>query len=186
MEGTMQMNFEPKYWIRWGIPGWMFLAILLSYFIILDYGAVKTLIFSKDAPTIFSSITLFIGAGIIIGNLIHQISLSFGFIIWINKNKYFKNEYEMDLKIIKNQFGKEIQRIYSYRLGNVHALRALSTSLSLSLLILVIFSLTITFSIKIGILILIVLGLDCIVLSNWAYFQNNLNYFIKKIKSDFE
>jgi hypothetical protein len=186
MKGRMQMNFEPKYWIRWGIPGWMLLSILISYFTIQDYGAIKTFIFSKDASIIFSSISLFIGAGIIIGYLIHQIGLCFGFIVWINKNKYFKNEYEMDLKIIKNQFGIEIQRIYSYRLGNIHALRALFTSLSLSLLILVIFSLTITFSIKIGILILMVLGLNCIVLYNWVYFQNNLNYYIKKIKSDFE
>ncbi|MCM2534620.1 hypothetical protein NDK43_22595 [Neobacillus pocheonensis] len=180
------MNFEPKNLIRWGIPGWMFLAVLISYFTISDYGAVKTLMFSKDVPIIVSSISLFIVAGIIIGNLIHQISLSFGFIIWINKNKYFKNEYEMDLKIIKNQFGNEIQRIYSDRLGTIHDLRALSTCLFLSLLILVIFSLTITFSIKIGILLLIVLGLNCIVFYNWAYFQNNLNYFIRKIKSDFE
>ncbi|MBT2727530.1 hypothetical protein J7E63_11355 [Bacillus sp. ISL-75] len=180
------MNLDSKNLIRWGIPGWMLLAILLSYFTISDYEAVKTFIFSKDVSIIVSSITLFIGTGIIIGNLIHHISLSFGFIIWINKNKYFKNEYEMDLKIIKNQFGKEIQRIYSYRLGNVHALRVLSTSLFLSLLILVILSLTITFSIKIGILLLIVLGLNCIVFYNWVYFQNNFNYFIKKIKSDFE
>jgi hypothetical protein len=180
------MNFEPKYLIRWGIPGWMFLALIISYFTISDYGAIKTFILSKDVPIIVSSITLFIGTGIIIGNLIHQISLTFGFLIWLNKKQYYKKEYEMDLKIIKNQFGKEIQRIYSYRLGNVHALRALSTSLFLSLLILVILSLTITFSLKIGILLLIVLGLNCIVFYNWVYFQNNLNYFIKKIKSDFE
>jgi hypothetical protein len=180
------MNFEPKYLIRWGIPGWMFLALIISYFTISDYGVIKTFILSKDVPIIVSSITLFIGTGIIIGNLIHQISLTFGFLIWLNKKQYYKKEYELDLKIIKNQFGKEIQRIYSYRLGNVHALRALSTSLFLSLLILVILSLTITFSLKIGILLLIVLGLNCIVFYNWVYFQNNLNYFIKKIKSDFE
>ncbi|MBT2733672.1 hypothetical protein [Bacillus sp. ISL-7] len=180
------MNLDSKNLIRWGIPGWMLLAILISYFAISDYETVKTFIFSKDVSIIVSSITLFIGTGIIIGNLIHHISLSFGFIIWINKNKYFKSDYEMDLKIIKNQFGKEIQSIYRDRLGNVHALRALSTSLFLSLVILVIFSLTITFSIKIGILVLIVLGLNCIVFYNWAYFQNNLNYFIRKIKSDIE
>lgn len=180
------MNFESRYLIRWGIPGWIYLAILIAYFSVMDYEAFKSFIFSKDVPIIVASITIFVGFGIIIGNLIHQFSLNFGFVIWINRNKYFKNEYEMDLKIIKSQYGKEIQRIYSYRLGNIHALRALCFSLFLSWITLIILSLTITFSIKICILILFVFVLNLIVLNNWVYFQNNLDYFIKKIKSDFE
>ncbi len=180
------MNFEPKYLIRWGLLGWTYLAIIMAYFILRDYEAVRSYFFNKDASIMVSSITLFIVSGIIIGNLLHQFSLSFGYIIWINKKKSFKKDYEMDLKVIESQYGKEIQRIYSNRLGNVYALRALCLSIFLSLITLVILSLTITFSIKIGILILIVLFLNWIVLNNWVYFQNNLDYFIKNIKSEFE
>lgn len=179
------MNFEPKYLIRWGIPGWMYLGVLIAYFSLKDYEAISSFIFSKDVPIIVASITLFIGTGIILGNLIHQFSLSFGFIIWQRRYKYFKEEYEIDLKIIKSEYGNEIQRIYSYRLGNVHALRALCTSLFLSLITLGIFSFTIKFSMPIGILILIVFGVNLIALNNFIYFQSNLTYFIKKMKTDF-
>lgn len=55
MKGRMQMNLDSKNLIRWGIPGWMLLAILISYFTISDYGAVKSFIFSKDVPIIVSS-----------------------------------------------------------------------------------------------------------------------------------
>jgi hypothetical protein len=185
-EGGIHVNFEPKYLVRWGIPGWMFLFVLISYFVIKDFDLLKSFILKGKAGAIVSAFTLFIGVGIILGNLIHQVSISLGFVVWNKRNRYFKNEYEMDLRIIKNKYGSDIQRIYSYRLGNVHALRALWFSLSLSLLILIILSLVFYFSFRIGVLIGVVVFLKLIVLNNWIYFQNNLNYFIRNVKSDFD
>ncbi|OIK06279.1 hypothetical protein BIV60_27365 [Bacillus sp. MUM 116] len=180
------MNFEPKDIIRWGIPGWMFLAVLIAYFSLNDFDSIKSFIFNKDAPIIVASITLFIVSGVTIGNLIHQISLSLGFIIWKDRKKHLKHEYELDKIIIENQYGKEIQRIYSDRLGNLHALSALCFSLFLSLLTIGIFSFTIKFSTSIMILLIIVFLLNVIVFHNLIYFQDHLNYYIRKVKSDFK
>ncbi|KKI90131.1 hypothetical protein WQ54_23820 [Bacillus sp. SA1-12] len=179
------MNFDSKYLIRWGIPGWTYLAVLLIYFFLYDFDQMKTFIFSKDVPIIVASLSLFIGAGVILGHLIHQISLYLGFVIWTKKGKYFKKEYEMDIRIIKSKFGSEIHRIYQYRLGNVHAYRTLCFSLFLSLITLIILSFTLEFSLSIGILILLILLINSMVFVNFIYFQDNLSYFMKKINTDF-
>ncbi len=179
------MNFDTKYLIRWGIPGWMFLFIIIAFYSLVDFDAFKSIIFNKNAPVIVALISLFIGSGIILGNIIHQISMSIGFVVWTKRAIYFRKEYEMDYKIITGDHGNEIQRIYSYRLGNVHALRALWFSLLLALLTIITLSFFVKFSIKIGILIAIVFILNIVVLNNWRYFQNNLDFFLRKIKSDF-
>lgn len=180
------MNFDPKYLVRWGIPGWIYLFIITVYLFMVDYNTIIGIIFNENAPVIVASISLFIGAGIIIGNIMHQISMSLGFVIWTKRKKFFKSEYDMDLKIIKNDYGKDIQRIYSYRLGNVHALRALWFSLLLSLLTILSLSFIYSISMKVWVLIIIVVVINLIVLNNWRYFQNNLDYFLRKIKSDFQ
>ncbi|WP_018664604.1 hypothetical protein [Heyndrickxia acidiproducens] len=179
------MNFDSKYLVRWGIPGWTLLFILLGYSSLIDFDSVKQIFFSKSAPVVVGSITLFIGAGVILGNIIHQISMTFGFIIWTKRKKYFKSEYEIDTKIIKGTYGKDIQRIYSYRLGNVHALRALFFSFLISIILLVVFSFTLYFSYSVGLLLAVVIFLNIIVLNNLIYFQRNLDFFIKKVKNDF-
>lgn len=179
------MNFDVKHFVRWGIPGWVFLFIITIYFSIVDFDFISLILFSKSAPVIVAVLSLFIIAGIILGNMIHQISMCFGFVIWTKRNKYFREEYELDRKIMRLDNGKEIQRIYSYRLGNIHALRALWFSLSIALLILIILSLLWKFSFHVGVLMTIVFVLNIIVMINWRYFQANLNYFLKQIKNDF-
>ncbi len=163
----------------------MFLFIIITFFSLVDFDTVKSIIFNKNAPVIVALISVFIGAGIILGHIIHQVSMSLGFVVWTKRAIYFKKEYEMDYKIITGSYGSEIQRIYSYRLGNVHALRALWFSLLLSLLSIITLSFLVNFTLKIGILITVVFVINIIVLNNWIYFQNNLDYFLRKIKSDF-
>ncbi|WP_409293826.1 hypothetical protein V1498_11680 [Peribacillus sp. SCS-26] len=175
------MNFEAKHLIRWGIPGWLYLTIIAAYFLIDDRAALTGYLKSL-AITDLGLAALLTGLGIILGNIIHQISMLFGFIIWNKREVYFHREYSVDRIIIDGR--PEVQRIYSYRLGQVHALRALTTSCILSCITLI--TLFYFHSWSRGSLILFCLTaiLIIIVFVNQRYFRQNLDYFINKIKVD--
>lgn len=179
------MNFDSKDLVKWGVLGWMYLAAIIIYFLLVDDQAVKLFLSTtKEMSIIVSVIALFIAAGIIIGHLIDQFGHCFGFVIWINRKKIYKNKSELEFKFIKAHNGAEIQRIYRYRTANIEAYRSVWFSLFLSFLTLVILSLAYEFSVEIGIFMLIVLGFNWIVLTNWFYYQKNFEYFMKKIKTD--
>ncbi|PLT33193.1 hypothetical protein [Bacillus sp. V5-8f] len=180
------MNFEAKHWIRWGIPGWVYLSSIIAYFCVKDLGASSEFIFSNQVSKIVASATIFILAGIILGQLIHQVSIGLGFVIWTQQAKYFRTEYEIDRRIIKNDRGKEIQRIYSYRLGNLHAVRALLTSLALTLTTVIVLAYMIEYSTAILVLLIILFVLFVIVFINYLYFYNNFIYFVNNILIEFE
>ncbi|RFU65027.1 BA5345 family protein [Peribacillus glennii] len=180
------MNFEAKHWIRWGIAGWVYLSAILAYFTVKDLKAASAFIFSYEVSTIVASATIFILAGIILGHLIHQVSIGLGFIIWTQQAKYFRSEYEIDKIIIKNHRGGEIQRIYSYRLGNLHALRALFTSLAMALTTVIFLAYAIQYSTAILVLLIILFVLFVIVFINYRYFYNNFNYFVANILIEFQ
>ncbi|MBS4173835.1 hypothetical protein [Bacillus sp. FJAT-49736] len=177
------MNFEAKHLIRWGIPGWVYITIVFSYFLIDEKQVVTDLL--KEFDISFVGITaLLTGSGVIIGHLIHQLSIHFGFVLITNWKKYFIGEYKIDQLIMRNEKGKEIQRIYSYRLGQVHALRALLTSLMLSLLTLIILFVIYDYSIGTTILFTGIFILSIVVAINYHYFKRNLDFFIKEIKKE--
>lgn len=177
------MNFEGKHLVRWGIPGWTFIIIILSYFFVVDTEKTLALLVEGDFP-LLGATALLVGLGIIVGHLIHQLSMLFGFLIWNKWEKYFEDEYELDKIIMKDSLGKEIQRIYSYRLGNIHALRSLTVSCvlsSISLLLLLIFYM----HSKYGFYLLIGISIFTILIFiNYKYFKANLDYFLKKVKKE--
>lgn len=88
------MNFDTKYLIRWGIPGWVFLFwITLSWFLMHPDLFDKLLVNDKN----LQSITLLlasVGIGVTIGYLCHQAVFAY---------KWTLDVKNMDFSKIKNQ-----------------------------------------------------------------------------------
>lgn len=172
------MNFETKHIIRWGIPGWVFIISLISYFIFSTPGLLINLKI-KYGLTILSLSAILAGIGVPIGYLIHQISMFFGFVIRHKWEKYFKEEYELDSKIIGNDNGEKIRERYRHLISRVHELRALKYSNGLSMLtilvILYLYSNTLD-----GLIIFVINFVFVIIVHvNQKYFEANLKFFIK-------
>ncbi|MGR3206915.1 hypothetical protein ACSYGW_11215 [Bacillus glycinifermentans] len=175
------MSFETKHLIRWGIPGWTFLGALAIYFYIKESALNSTFSISQIPAFMFTAI--FVGVGIILGHLIHQVSMFFGFILIRKWYIYFEDEFKFDQRIMKSQDGDgpELLRIYRYRLGNVHALRSLFISLLLALATIIYCSKILYFSALVLLLIVILSCLATITFVNYIYFTKNLEFFLKKI-----
>lgn len=78
------MNFDTKYLIRWGIPGWMFIFWLFLYFLFADYSFInKFLEVNRFDKLIGIFISLSV-SGVVIGYIIHHL---YFFINWITVNK---------------------------------------------------------------------------------------------------
>lgn len=179
------MNFEAKHIVRWGIPGWFYSLIIFIYFLLDDKESLVKYLNGLDVTIV--GMTALIGViGIIIGHMIHQISTLFGFLLITNWQKYFKAEYRLDELIMKSKYGLEIQRIYRHRLGQVHALRALTTSGILSLLTIAIFFIFYSYSTKCLSLFIVVFVLTIFLFINQKYFKKNLDFFVTQIKKDID
>ncbi|QPA31360.1 BA5345 family protein [Thermaerobacillus caldiproteolyticus] len=173
------MNVETKHIIRWGIPGWIYIISLISYFIFSTPELLVSLK-TKYGLTILSLSAILAGIGVPVGYLIHQISMLFGFVISHKWDKYFKEEYDLDSKIIGADNGEKIRERYRHLLSRVHELRALKYSNGLSMLtvvaILYLYSNTLAGLIISAINFLFVI----IVHVNQKYFEANLKFFIKR------
>ncbi|MES9771751.1 hypothetical protein ABWK50_12160 [Priestia megaterium] len=163
------LNFETKYLIRWGIPGWVF--IVFSYISILIYERENA--FIKDfTVTQLLGILISLGfVGVVIGYLMHQIYFSIKWIYSKQSSKilkqitdlvtdktklgteglefdhhkaYFMMEFQWQKQLVLT--GKDnreyIADRYRYLLTTVHALGALIVSLSASTLVTIIFLLS--------------------------------------------
>jgi cell division protein FtsW (lipid II flippase) len=129
------MNFETKYLIRWGIPGWIMVMILFPYFVVTYFEFL-----SKHVST--SSDLLAVGAiltvlGVPLGYLLNQIHHSLFWVIpklflW---NQYFKEELEIDKYISNHKFGVEKKERYRYLLSRKHELGGVLMSLLFSVVI---------------------------------------------------
>lgn len=173
------MNFEAKHLIRWGIPGWLYIIIVFSFLLTERKQQLISYLESFDM-NIVGITALLAGLGIVIGHLMHQFSMLFGFLIWHNWTDYCNEEYKLDKIFINDSKGKEIQRIYRHRLGQVHALRGLLTASILSISTLIVLMIIYTCSIK----SLVILGVNVLIIIvsyiNHCYFKLNLENFIKK------
>ncbi|MET1163603.1 hypothetical protein ABWV16_00485 [Bacillus velezensis] len=81
------MNFETKYLIRWGIPGWVFLLMSLW----------PIAIFSKDVPVndpvksisiIFSTAVI----GVVIGYLVYQIYFAYDWLLGLSEKDFINGD----------------------------------------------------------------------------------------------
>ncbi|WP_045522740.1 hypothetical protein [Neobacillus niacini] len=80
------MNFETKYLIRWGIPGWVFTTwILIAAFSVID-PLTDMLINEMNFIKIFGLLVTSLSIGVPVGYLFHQLYFSWE---WISKERFF-------------------------------------------------------------------------------------------------
>lgn len=181
------LNFESKYLVRWGLPGWVFMIFMTLLFVINEPSYIIQVLKYKGFSLVgFTALAA--ALGIILGHIIHQVSLFFWFVIpEYRKRKwliYFDKEFKIDKRIIEEELGEGIKNIYSYRLGQLHARRGLLTSLMLSFITITIFCCldtdllngkTLTLGFINGVLIMIMV-------INYHYFDRNIEYFMDRVK----
>ncbi|WP_309087288.1 hypothetical protein [Domibacillus sp.] len=179
------MNFDTKHLIRWGIPGWVYLITIIFY-VFTDNPNYISDLKGKEGLSLIGLGAILAGLGVPVGYLIHQVSMFFGFIIWTpNKNKFFKEEYELDRIIFDSENkGGKIRERYRHLLSRVHELRALKTSHALS--IMTVASLAVFYSDVVNIPCIIILIVNIvmfiIVHFNQKHFDKNLDFFKRQIK----
>ena len=122
------MNFETKYLIRWGIPGWLFL-MALTPFIIWEYGEyLSDTISNKNLLVLGTFVTL---AGVPLGYFFNQLHHLFGWVLprmfksgW---NDYFKDEIRVDNLLAKEKNDHYRER-YRYLLSKKHEVGSVLSS----------------------------------------------------------
>lgn len=180
------MNFESKYLVRWGLPGWVYMIFITLLYLINKPGYIPQILHFKGFSLVgFTALTA--ALGLILGHIIHQVSLFLWFVVpEYRKQKwlvYFDREFKIDKRIVEEELGKEIKNIYSYRLGQLHARRGLLTSLMLSFVTIIILCWTDLNLISVNTIIigLCNVALIVIMLINYLYFNKNLVYFMDRV-----
>jgi hypothetical protein len=199
VEGETKMKFESKYLIRWGIPGWVFI-LWMSFIILYAYPDYATKLFEHDPTKLLGIFVTFIGLGVPVGYLIHQIYFS---LMWYIKNKelhgilkhiqkskkenmsvdevtdhherYFliEHKWHMEMAMLNKDSRNYLNERFSYLLSTTHGFGVLSVSLSLSALITLIY---IVAGKCTGILILIFviqIVLSALSFGNYNYYSKN-------------
>ncbi|WP_026696094.1 hypothetical protein [Peribacillus kribbensis] len=171
------MEYLFRYLFKWGFPGWVYVLIVSSYFIIED-KSVFIAFFHGLSPSVSGTFLILFSAGLVIGYIIHQISLLLGHVIWTKWQTAYHNEFNVESMIMAHPGGKEILDIYTGRMSEVAAARSLTGSAVLSSLTLIILFYLNSWST--GTLLLFIGNaiLVLIVFINYRYLTKNLHYFI--------
>lgn len=91
------MNFDTKYLIRWGIPGWVFIIFVGGVFVCLKYSHLQDL--TLNISSIFGLLVSLGFFGVTLGYLMHQVYFS------VNWNSKENNEHRIideAMKLIEN------------------------------------------------------------------------------------
>ncbi|WP_107950928.1 hypothetical protein [Lysinibacillus parviboronicapiens] len=177
------MNFEPKYLIRWGIPGWIFTLTIVPFL---------TVVFSESLPQEFIEKNIFVVGttvaliGVPVGYFLNQLQFLITWVIPKAFNKswetYFDNEYKINSRFKDNQ---EYKDRYRYLLAKKHEVGSILSGFGLSTMIIFMINL-VQFSSEVfnWIYFLIVLLLfgawGCLFL----YASQNILHYSKKIEEN--
>lgn len=176
------MKVESKYIIRWGIPGWVYLAFYTIFHFIDTMPLVN--VSSSKGITLLSTVILLAALGIPVGYLIHQVSMFFGFVIKNKWKDFFEEEIRLDEQIINTaEKGEKIRTRYRHLLARVHELRDLKYALILSGLTMFI-NININLyhcSYKQWIIFILVILVGIVTHINQRYFVDNLNFFKNRV-----
>lgn len=134
------MNFDTKYLIRWGIPGWIFILILSLYFFY--FADEKALTEFANKNVFFVGIT-FALIGIPVGYIFNQLHMYFDWVERRDWADFFKDEINIDNYLTDN--GKEkYQERYRYLLAKKHEVGSVFVAFSLSTILILIFNISLS------------------------------------------
>lgn len=199
------MNFETKYLIRWGIPGWVF--IVFGYITYLSYGK-KFILGSEFTVTQLLGIMISLGfVGVVLGYLMHQLYFSINWIfskqsskimqkmLCLIKNKdkiedinkysfdhhkaYFMFEFHWQKELILLDENKRdfITERYRYMLSTIHGLGALIVSILFSIVAIIIIIFFNGFNWFSIVMLIFLAYLLWSVGKGFKYYSENLIYF---------
>lgn len=201
------MNFETKYLVRWGIPGWMFIFWFFLYLIFAKYSFITNLLKLNQLDKIIGMFVSLSVAGVVIGYIIHHLYFLINWVLsktrsfditvkmiegfekpdtWGKNSKvdYFYLEstwHRQLLKIDDESKRGYIEERYRHFLSTIHGLGTTLVSHILAL------SLTLSLGLeRFGLVeipwILIIFNIvqlliAIVALINFAYYSANLSYF---------
>lgn len=130
------MNFDTKYLIRWGIPGWIFILTISLYFFF--FADDKTLTEFANKNGFFVGIT-FALIGIPLGYIFNQLHMYIDWVIREDWGEFFKHEINIDEYFAK---GKGNSERYRYLLAKKHEVGSVLVSFTFSTFIILILNIT--------------------------------------------
>lgn len=134
VKGCERVNFDTKYLIRWGIPGWIFiLTVALYFFFFADEKAIADFA-SKNV--FFVGVT-FALIGIPLGYIFNQLHMYIDWVERRNWRDYFKYEILIDEYLVRKISYPDR---YRYLLAKKHEVGSVLVAFSLSTLLIFIFN----------------------------------------------
>ncbi|WP_227397337.1 BA5345 family protein [Jeotgalibacillus aurantiacus] len=132
------MNFDTKYLIRWGIPGWVFILITSPFLLEVFNDLVVNTFNTNSNIVAVSAVAILTLIGVPLGYIMNQIHHSLFWVIpktGFESERYFKDEILLDNYFNAHKNGDELRKRYSYLLTRKHELGAVMVSCILSTLI---------------------------------------------------
>ncbi|PAF22764.1 hypothetical protein CHH49_04040 [Terribacillus saccharophilus] len=80
------MNFDSKYLIRWGLPGWVCILYFIYYLFMIDKLNLSDM--SKNASSLIGSFIVVFPLGVIVGYLVYQM---YFILLWITSTNELRN-----------------------------------------------------------------------------------------------
>ncbi|TWM95072.1 hypothetical protein CHCC14598_2224 [Bacillus licheniformis] len=201
------MNFETKYLIRWGIPGWMFIFWIAVYFVLTKFDYISTHIKFSEIGTLVGLFISLSAFGVVLGYIIHHLYFVINWIVsksrvfdnaikrvtnfpypsgWKenNNNDYFYFEFLWHknlLEIEEEEKRTYIVERYRYLLSTIHTLGTVLISHLLSAVFTIVATMWIygfsSHPLRIDVMFGIQVIIILVVLSSFKYYSANLNYF---------
>lgn len=169
------MNFETRYLIRWGIPGWILILSLYIQYLIINPNWINVFTNESSAAILGTTVVLAV-VGIPVGYLLNQIHHIYTWVIRVDWDEYFNMENELTNIFLNHKQGEKIRERYRYLLTRIHELGgifiALLIVLSISIYNLIFDSMYKSTSFWIYFVVIILVTI-CIYLSRNYYSRNH-------------
>lgn len=179
------MNFDTRYLIRWGIPGWILIITVGLYFFLFEGEKDLNSLLTENAANLLAASAVVIVIGIPVGYILNQIHHVWVWVLRVNHYRYFKMEMQLLQIFLNGEEGKRIEDRYRYLLARIHELGGILVSLLVAVITVIIHSIWSFFvysqtnwSITIW-FILINLFVGLFILLSRNYYQKNLDAFTK-------
>ncbi|UII54770.1 hypothetical protein LS684_14005 [Cytobacillus spongiae] len=180
IEGMMIV--KGKQLTKWGLPGWVFLLGVSSYFISADFKEYKELLIEQGMDLAGIALILAI-VGIPLGFFIQQISIFIGWILPKEWRRHFKEEHFVIKCIHVSPQKEELMDRYRNLIFQVQFINAIITSLVFNIGFVLLVSPK-PYERLMLVHILVYFILIAIMIANRLFYTNNLSYFIKEIKRE--